>query len=59
MGALRNEKVYQGTISSQIKYNASSGKEEDRFRMVFGLIGLELWQITYSHRLIMGKHSHS
>ena len=30
---------------SQIKYNASSGNEGERFNVVFGLIGFDLWHI--------------
>ena len=30
---------------SQIKYNASSGNEGERFSVVFGLIGFDLWHI--------------
>ena len=38
--------VYQRTIFSQIEYYASSSNEGERFHVVFGLIGLELWHIT-------------
>ena len=38
----------QNTIFSQIKYNASSSNEGERFNVVFGLIGFDLWHLHLS-----------
>ena len=41
-----SKNVHHLTSFNKIKYNASSGKEVERFHVVLGLIGFELWHMA-------------